>query len=64
MKSKEIKQELELLETTLWHKIKDTGVMESSRMTGLKQPDISEWLNQKRNWTWNKILEIAEKLGL
>ena len=61
MKSKKIKVELEVLEKELRETIYKTGVHESARITGLKQPDLSAWLNGKRNWTWNKILEIAGK---
>ncbi len=64
MKSSEIKAELEKLEKELREQIYKTGVQETARIIGQKQPDLSAWLNNKRNWTWNKILEIAEKLGL
>jgi hypothetical protein len=64
MKSQRIKSELVQLEQALHDKMYKTGVYESAKITGLKQPDISAWLNKKRNWTYNKILEIAEKLGL
>jgi predicted glycosyl hydrolase (DUF1957 family) len=64
MKSQRIKSELVQLEQALRDKMYKIGVVESAKMSGQKQPDVSAWLNNKRNWTYNKILEIAEKLGL
>lgn len=64
MKSKQIKQELEQLEFDLVDVITEIGVKKSVEISGLKQPDISAWKNGRRKWTWNKILAIAEKLGL
>ena len=64
MKAARIKSELVQLEQALRDKMYKIGVLESAKISGQKQPDISAWLNNKRNWTYNKILEIAEKLGL
>ena len=64
MKSSKLKSELAKLEQSLIDKIKKTGFNESVEITGLKQPDISAWINKKRKWTYNKLLIIAEKFNL
>lgn len=38
------------------------GATEVSELTGLKPGDISMWLNGKRKWSMNKILEVAQKV--
>lgn len=64
MRAVKIKSEIVQLEQALRDKMYKIGVVESAKMSGQKQPDVSAWLNNNRNWTYNKILEIAEKLGL
>ncbi len=64
MKSKKMNSELIVLEKALIAEIKSIGVNKAVELSGLKQPDISAWINGKRKWTWNKILKVAEKLGL
>jgi len=64
MKSKKIKEEIEILIPKLKDKIFSISYKKTSEMTKLKQPDISMWLNGKRIWSYEKILKIAEKLGL
>ena len=64
MKSQKLKQELAHLEQALVDEIKKVGVNKAVELSGLKQPDISAWINGKRKWTWNKILNVAERLGL
>lgn len=60
----EIREDLEALETELRKKMKRLGANECVRRTGGNQPDISAWINSNRSWTYNKILRMAEKLGL
>lgn len=64
MKARKAKQELVQIEQALVDEIKKVGVNKAVELSGLKQPDISAWINGKRKWTWNKILNIAEKFGL
>jgi Fe2+ transport system protein B len=64
MKSEKIKKELETLDSKLKEKIVDIGASESAGIVELKQSDLSAWVNGKRNWTWNKVLKIAERIGL
>ena len=64
MKAQKAKQELARIEQALIVEIKKVGVNNAVELSGLKQPDISAWINGKRKWTWNKILNVAEKLGL
>lgn len=60
MKYKKIMQELKKLEQVIRAK-KQIEIMAA---TDLKQPDVSAWLNNKRKWSYEKILTVAEKMGL
>jgi len=62
MKTEKLKSELAKLEQALKNKIKITK--NSADIAKIKIQDISAWKNNKRNWTWNKILDIAEKFDL
>ncbi len=64
MKAKKLKQENENKAKELRERIKEIGVVKSAKTSGLLQPDISAWINGKRNWSYNKILKIAAKLEL
>lgn len=64
MKTQKLRQELARIEQALVCEIKKIGVNKAVELSGLKQPDISAWINEKRKWTWNKILNVAERLGL
>jgi len=64
MKAKKVNQELAHIEQALIAEIKSIGVKKAVELSGLKQPDISAWIHSKRKWTWNKILNVTEKLGL
>jgi len=44
-------------------KISEIGQENASKIIGCSQPFISNYVNGKRV-TYNKVLEIAEKLGL
>lgn len=64
MKARKIKLELDRIENDLIARINLLGVNKSATFLKLKQPDISAWIHGRRNWTYNKILDIADKLGL
>lgn len=64
MKSLQLVKEINILDTKLRVYIKDIRIAEVVKQTGLKQPDISAWINRKRNWSVEKILRISNKLGL
>ena len=64
METKEIKYELEELENKLRQKIIDITECNAVNITGILQPDINMFLNKKRKWSYKKILDVAEKLGL
>ena len=64
MRTQKVRKELAQVEQALVDKIKNVGMNKAVELSGLKQPDISAWTNGKRKWTWNKILNVAEKLGL
>ncbi len=44
--------------------IRANGVNKCSERIRLHHNDISGWINNKRAWSYNKILEVAHKLGL
>lgn len=63
MKSIKIKEKIETLKTALIKEIKadyDKAVL----ISGRKQSDLSRFVNNPESWTYNKILDIAEKFGL
>ena len=64
MKSIQIKKELEKLDNKLRNQIAGKGISESSNFIGLKRQDLSAWMNGRRKFSWEKIIEIAERLGL
>ena len=64
MKAHKARQELAQIERALVDKIEKVKVNKAVELSGLTQPDISAWITGKRKWTWNKILNVAEKLGL
>lgn len=64
MRTQNVRKELAHIEQALVNEIKKVGVNKAVELSGLKQPDISAWINRKRKWTWNKIINVAEKFGL
>ena len=64
MKSKKIKSEIVSIDQALRAEIKKIGITPASKILDMKYNDISLWMNNHRNWSHEKILLIAEKLGL
>jgi len=59
MKTDKAKSIIENIESDLRVRLKETGAFHD---TGLKQSDVSAWLNHRRNWSIEKILKIYDML--
>jgi hypothetical protein len=64
MKSNQIKKDLIEIEQVLRQKIITIGISNVAEILKSNRVDIQLWVHNKRNWTYNKILNIAERLGL
>jgi len=64
MKSEKLIFEIDSMGNKIKQEILKLGVSQSSEKTDLKRSDIYAWMNNKRNWTFNKILSVAQKLDL
>ncbi len=53
----------QIIEDSLRTVVFIVGSVEIAKATGLKQTDISSWLNGKRKWSYDKILDVSHKLG-
>jgi len=58
-----LREELDNLAIMIKQEIAFTTVSEFARRVGLKQPDVSAWLNGKRKWSYEKLLNIMDKIG-
>jgi len=64
MKSAEIKVELENLETDVKKKITEMGVPAVADITKDQRSNLIAWVFKRRKFSYKKILDIAEKIGL
>lgn len=66
MKARELKKELIKKDVEVKQKILQISPKNIAQTTGFRQTDISDYsaTPPRKNWSWKKILKIAEKLGL
>lgn len=64
MKTKKIYEDLADIEKNVRDILYPLPITEREKRTGIKYQDTSAWLHDKRKWSIDKILKIAEKLGL
>lgn len=64
MNTERIQAHLNILTEKLRSRVKDMGPVKVAELTGLHKQDISAWLNGKRKWSLEKIIAVAEKLGI
>ena len=64
MDSRELKEQLDEKEKDAIDRVKKITVSKAAIDLDLKQPYLASWINGKRHLTYNKILDIASKLGL
>jgi hypothetical protein len=64
MKTTEIKNNIKLIDVKIRKIISEKGPTEMSNILDLKKQDISDYKNKRKPWSYKKILDVGEKLGL
>jgi hypothetical protein len=62
MNPKRIKEDLIKLRAKLEEKIIILGSRKASELSGEPQNSISDWLGGRKNFSWEKIIDIAMKV--
>jgi len=57
-----IRKDLEKLEFNLRLNVEKIGIHKTVELTGLKYTDIQAWLKGRRRWSFEKILNISDKI--
>lgn len=61
-KTLNILNDMEKIKIDLLKKINEIGINESAKILKIKQPDISLWIHGKRKWSFEKIINLYDRL--